>query len=70
MISYAPLWATMREKHATTYTLQVKGEISSSTIRRLKAGESVSTNTLNALCRVLGCGLADVVEYIDDDGEL
>ena len=34
MISYAPLWTTMEEKHATTYTLQVKGEISSSTIRR------------------------------------
>ena len=40
MISYAPLWATMEKKHATTYTLQFKGEISSSTIRRLKAGES------------------------------
>lgn len=66
MISYAPLWATMAKRQATTYTLQVKGEISSSTIRRLKAGESVSTNTLNTLCRVLRCTLADVVEYIDD----
>ena len=62
----APLWATMEKKHATTYTLQVKGEISSSTIRRLKAGESVSTNTLNALCRILRCDLPDIVEYIDD----
>ena len=69
MISYAPLWATMAHKHATTYTLQVKGEISSSTIRRLKAGESVSTNTLNALCRILRCDLPDIVEYIDDDQE-
>lgn len=67
MISYAPLWATMEKKHATTYTLQFKGEISSSTIRRLKAGESVSTNTLNALCRILWCDLPDIVEYIDDD---
>ena len=67
MISYAPLWATMAHKHATTYTLQVKGEISSSTIRRLKAGESVSTKTLNALCRILRCDLPDIVEYIDDD---
>ena len=66
MISYAPLWATMEKKHATTYTLQFKGEISSSTIRRLKAGESVSTNTLNALCRILRCDLPDIVEYIDD----
>lgn len=69
MISYAPLWATMEKKHATTYTLQFKGEISSSTIRRLKAGESVSTNTLNALCRILRCGLPDIVEYIDDELE-
>ena len=69
MISYAPLWATMEKKHATTYTLQFKGEISSSTIRRLKAGESVSTNTLNALCRILRCDLPDIVEYIDDEQE-
>ena len=55
MISYAPLWETMKQQGATTYTLQVKGGISSSTIRRLKANESVSTNTLDALCRVLGC---------------
>ena len=54
MISYAPLWETMKRKNATTYTLQVKGEISSSTVRRLKANESVSTNTLDALCNVVG----------------
>lgn len=64
MISYAPLWRTMKAQGATTYTLQVKGEISSSTVRRLKAGESVSTNTLDALCRILGCELTDIVEYL------
>lgn len=64
MISYAPLWKTMAERHATTYTLQVKGEISSSTVRRLKAGESVSTNTLDALCRLFDCGVEDIVAYV------
>ena len=63
MILYDPLWKTMKERGATTYTLQVKGQISSSTIRRLKAGESVSTNTLDALCKILQCDLADVVAY-------
>ena len=67
MISYAPLWRTMAERSATTYTLQVKGQISSSTIRRLKAGESVSTNTLDALCKILQCDLADVVEYLPEN---
>ena len=66
MISYAPLWETMKRRNATTYTLQVKGGISSSTIRRLKAGESVSTNTLEALCKILECELQDIVGYLPD----
>ena len=49
MISYAPLWETMKKRGATTYTLELKGGISSSSIRRLKAGESVSTNTLDEI---------------------
>ena len=64
MISYAPLWKTMQKRGATTYTLEVKGNISSSTIRRLKAGESVSTNTLDALCKILDCDICDVINYI------
>ena len=63
MILYDPLWKTMKERGASTYTLQVKGQISSSTIRRLKAGESVSTNTLDALCKILQCDLADIMAY-------
>ena len=70
MISYAPLWETMKRVGATTYTLQVKGHISSSTIRRLKAGDSVSTNTLDALCTILGCSLNNVIEYLPDTEQL
>ena len=69
MISYAPLWETMKRKNATTDTLQVKGEISSSTVRRLKANESVSTNTLDALCRILDCELDDIIAYLPDETE-
>ena len=66
MISYAPLWKTMEARGATTYTLQVKGQISSSTIGRIKADESVSTNTLEALCKILDCTINDVIEYLPD----
>jgi len=69
VISYDPLWKTMQMRGATTYTLQVKGGVSSSTIRRLKAGESVSTNTLDALCRILDCSIQDVLEYLPDKGK-
>ena len=67
MISYSPLWATMERLGASTYTLKVKGGISSSTVRRLKAGESVSTNTLDALCKILNCGIDDIIEYVPDE---
>ena len=69
MISYEPLWETMKKRGATTYTLQVKGNISSSTIRRLKANESVSTNTLDALCKILDCDLVDIIAYLSDENE-
>ena len=67
MISSDPLCMTRTKRSATTYTLQVKGQISSSTIRRLKAGDSVSTNTLDALCKILQCDLADIVYYLPDE---
>ena len=66
MISYAPLWKTMAEKSATTYTLRMKGGISGSTLLRLQANESVSTNTLDAICRILDCSLSDIAEYVPD----
>ena len=69
MISYAPLWKTMQDRGATTYTLVVKGNISSSTLRRLKAGESVSTNTLDSLCKILNCDICDVIAFVSDKNE-
>lgn len=68
LISYAPLWKTMKRKGATTYTLRHKGEeaVSGSTILRLQKKESVSTNTLNTLCKILDCKLSDIAEYRPD----
>ena len=32
----------------------------------MKAGESVSTNTLDALCKILDCALDEVIIYLPD----
>lgn len=63
MIVYTPLWETMRKKGVTTYTLREKYKISGSTVQRLKKNMSVSTNTLDDLCRLLDCPLSEVAEY-------
>lgn len=66
MISYAPLFKTMKEKHITSYRLQKLG-FSRATYYSIQKGNSVSTNTINQLCKLLRCDVTDVIEYIDDD---
>ena len=48
-------------------TLQVKAGISSSTIRRMQANESVSTNTLDTLCKFFGCEVDDIIKFQPDE---
>ncbi len=70
MISYDPLWATMKRKKISTYYLRNKGgeyNVSGSTILRLQAGESVSTNTIDTLCKLLKCSVSDIIEFQEDD---
>lgn len=63
MISFDKLWKTMREKGVSTYTLREKYNIDTRTIRRLKANQNTTTQTLNTLCEILDCRLQDIAEY-------
>ncbi len=64
MIHYAPLWKTMDEQKAMTYTLWFKYGMSRTTVQRLQADMPVSTHTLNKLCTILNCHLEDVAVYV------
>nr|WP_122013086.1 helix-turn-helix transcriptional regulator [Maliibacterium massiliense] len=66
MIVYTPLWQTLKRKGYSTYTLRVKHGISGSTIQRLRKNMSVSTNTLDDLCKLLACELSDVAQFVPD----
>lgn len=41
--------------------------MSNATLRRIKAGESVSTNTIDNLCIILNCDISDIIEHIKPD---
>ncbi|MBR6029596.1 MAG: helix-turn-helix transcriptional regulator [Clostridia bacterium] len=64
MISYRPLWETMRKKGVTQYALIHRYHISPGQITRLKRDESVSTHTIDSFCRILDCRVEDVMEYL------
>lgn len=64
MISYAPLFKTMKDKHISSYRLEKMG-FSRATYYSIQKGNSVSTNTINQLCKLLQCDVTGVIEYID-----
>ncbi len=67
MITYTPLWETLKKKGMSTYTLRVKLNISGSTVQRLRKNMSISTNTLDDLCELLDCSISDIVEHIPNN---
>ena len=48
MISYEPLWQTMKEKGVSTYKLREVCGIDSKTVRRLKANDNIESTTASA----------------------
>lgn len=67
MISYEPLYITLKEKGISTYKLINKFGLSRSLLDRLKHNKPISTVTLNDLCAILDCRVEDVLVYIKED---
>lgn len=66
MISYEPLWKTMKDRGVTTYTLIYKNGISAYTITNLKRNKSITMNTLEKLCTILNCTPNEIVTFPQD----
>ena len=64
MISYEPLWKTMKEKHVSQYKL-LKSGIDNKTLDALKKSKNITLLTLEKLCSILDCTPNDIVEFID-----
>ncbi len=63
MISYEPLWETMKRRGVTQYTLIKKHGVSPAQITRLKRNESVSTHTIDVFCSILDCRVEDIMRF-------
>lgn len=68
MISYEPLYKTLKEKNISTYKLINTYGVSRSLLDRLKHNKPISTVTLNDLCAFLDCRVEDILVY-QKDGE-
>lgn len=66
MISYEPLFQTMKEKGITSYRLGKMG-FPLSNYYAMKHGEYISTHTLDQLCKLLQCQVEDIIKYVDEE---
>lgn len=69
MVKYDRLWETMKRKNVSQYRLINHYKISAGQLGRLRKNRYVSTHTLEMLCRILDCGVEDVIEIVFDPSE-
>ena len=65
MISYEPLWNTMKLKQVSQYRL-LKSGIDNKTLDGLKKGKNITLLTVERLCLILDCTPNDIIEFIKE----
>jgi len=66
MITYSPLWETMKAKGITKYRLIHKHGIAQNTISRMVKNMPTSSETINDLCEILDCKVEEIMKYVPD----
>jgi DNA-binding Xre family transcriptional regulator len=67
MISFEPLWDTMKKKGISQYSLIKEYKISTGQLDRLRKNGNINTYTLNQLCTILDCSLSEIAIYKKDE---
>ena len=57
------------EKDMTTAQLQQKAGFSANIITRMKRNGYLSLETIENICRVMDCGVDDILEFVPSNGE-
>jgi len=65
-VSYKKLWHLLIDKDMKKQDLQKLSRLAPASIAKLSKGDTVTTETLEKICRALDCDIADIVEIIPD----
>ena len=68
-VSYKKLWKLLIEKDMKKTDLRIKAGISTGALAKLGKNENVNTEILAKICKVLECGVDDIMEFIPEDKE-
>lgn len=65
-IIYNKLFSRLKSRGYTTYKIRRDKLISEGTLQTLRNNGSVSTKTIEKLCKILKCQPGDIMEYMED----
>ena len=66
-VSYKKLWKLLIDHDMKKKDLAKAADISNYTITKMSKGENVTVETLGKICKVLGCSVDDIMEFVPDD---
>ena len=68
-VTYKKLFHMLIDRNMTTAELQKEAGYSANISTRMRRDEYVSLESMEKICRVLGCKVDDIVEFVDDSPE-
>lgn len=66
-VSYKKLFHLLIDRNMTAAELQKEAGYSANISTRMRRDEYVSLESMEKICRVLGCKVDDIVEFIPDE---
>ena len=67
MISFEPLWKTMKMRGISQYKLLKDCTDRAGQLNRLRNNHNVNTYTIDQLCKILDCKIEDVAVYREEE---
>ena len=68
-VCYNKLWKLLIDKNMNKTDLRLAAGITTTALAKLGRNENVNTEILGKICKVLGCGVDDVMEFVPEDKE-
>ncbi len=66
-VNYKKLFHLMIEKNLSNSDLQRKAGFSGNILTRLKRNCYISLESIESICRVLECGIDDILEFVPEE---
>ena len=67
MIIYKDIIKKLKDAGYNSTVIRKNNILPQSVLQRLRNGNPITTDTINTICKLTGCKVEDLIEYVDDD---